>query len=398
MKKIYLSLLAAALLLSAAPARAGCCPQPDVVAAIWGATQWAATQVNTMLGKLAGVVEGSAKMIIQNQAESTKAINQQAAEREKNMELYRLGQQYQLPPDPCTLGAIATHAEAMSRAQGAISSSFQPGGSRSRLQNLKSADAYVNAPVDAGPEARAASLVASHSRHFCDVTEAQKYGGTRVCQSAGELPGADIKAETLLAGAKSRPGDPDSFTFTAKQIEAAQTLIANASDPLPVRGLNKAEASTRAGVEYYALALAGKAKMDFSTQVMRDALARRVPVQEAKALVAAIMKGNPSAAAYYSRLPHLKTEGISALDLQDAEVARRYRNPQWLVDMSAASPAAVAREQAFMMALLLDFQMKQQLSSERQELLLGQIAAALTRMDMGPKLEAAYRQVRANPQ
>lgn len=393
MKKLSLSILAAVLMAMAAPARADCCS--GIITAIWGAAQWEVAQLGTSLGKLAGVVEGSAKMIIQNQAESTKAINQQAAEREKNMELYRLGQQYQLPPDPCTLGAIATHGEAMHRAQGAIASSFQPGGSRSRLQNLKAADAYVNSPVDAGPEARAAALVGAHAKHFCDVTEAQKYGGTRVCQSAGELPGADAKAETLLAGAKARPGDPDSFTFTARQIEAAQTLIANASDPLPVRGLNKAEANTRAGVEYYALTLAGKAKMDFSQQAMRDALARRVPVPEGKALVAAITKGNPSAAAYYARLPHLKTEGISALDLQDAEVARRYRNPQWLVDMSAASPAAVAREQAFMTALLLDFQMKQQMSNERQEILLGQIAAALTRMDMGPKLEAAYRAVRA---
>lgn len=393
MKKIYLILLAASLLALAAPARADCCS--GIIAAIWGSSQWEVTQLNTSLGKVAGVVEGTGKMQIQNAAENAKVINQTTVDTAKNMELYRLGQQYQLPPDPCTAGAIATHAEAMNRAQGAISSSFQPGGSRSRLQNLKSADAYVNAPADVGPEARAASLVAAHSKHFCDVTEAQKYGGTRVCQTTGELPGADTKAETLLSGAKARPGDPDSYTFTARQIEAAQTLIANASDPLPVRGLNKAEANTRAGVEYYALALAGKAKMDFSQQALRDALSRRVPVPEGKALVAAITKGNPSAAAYYARLPHLKTEGISALDLQDAEVARRYRNPQWLVDMSAASPAAVAREQAFMLALLLDFQQKQQLSNERQEILLGQIAAALTRMDVGPKLEAAYRAVRA---
>jgi hypothetical protein len=393
MKKIFLSLLAASLLGLAAPVRADCCS--GIIAAIWGSSQWEVTQLNTSLGKVAGVVEGTGKMQIQNAAENAKAINQTTVDTAKNNEIYRLGQQYQLPPDPCTLGAVAKHAEVMHRAQGAIASSFQPGGSRSRLQALKAADAYVNAPADAGPEARAAALVGAHAKHFCDVTEAQKYGGTRVCQSAGELPGADAKAETLLAGAKARPGDPDSYTFTQKQIEAAQTLIANASDPLPVRGLNKAEANTRAGVEYYALALAGKAKMDFSQQAMRDALARRVPVPEGKALVAAITKGNPSAAAYYARLPHLKTEGISALDLQDAEVARRYRNPQWLVDMSAASPAAVAREQAFMTALLLDFQMKQQMSNERQEILLGQIAAALTRMDMGPKLEAAYRAVRA---
>lgn len=393
MKKIYPSLLAASLLALAAPVRADCCS--GIIAAIWGSSQWEVTQINTSLGKVAGVVEGTGKMQIQNAAENAKAINQTTVDTAKNNEIYRLGQQYQLPPDPCTLGAVAKHAEAMNRAQGAIASSFQPGGSRSRLQNLKAADAYVNSPVDAGPEARAAALVGAHAKHFCDVTEAQKYGGTRVCQTTGELPGADVKAETLLAGAKARPGDPDSFTFTARQIEAAQTLIANASDPLPVRGLNKAEANTRAGVEYYALALAGKAKMDFSQQAMRDALARRVPVPEGKALVAAITKGNPSAAAYYSRLPHLKTEGISQLDLQDAEVARRYRNPQWLIDMSAASPAAVAREQAFMTALLLDFQMRQQLSNERQEILLGQIAAALTRADMTPKLEAAYRAVRA---
>ena len=394
MKRTNFALLTTSILLAMTTpaAHAGCCPQPDVVMAVNADT--AAT--TNSIARHANVVEGSAKMIVQSQAENTKALNQQAAERAKNMELYRLGQQYQLSPDPCTLGAVTKHAEAMHRAQGAIASSFQPGGSRSRLQSLKAADAYVNSPVDAGPEARAAALVGSHSKHFCDVTEAQKYGGTRVCQSAGELPGADVKAENLLAGAKARPGDPDSYTFTAKQIEAAQTLIANASDPLPVRGLNKAEANSRAGVEYYALALAGKAKMDFSQQAMRDALARRVPVVEGKALVAAITRGNPSAAAYYSRLPHLKTEGISQLNLQDAEVARRYRNPQWLVDMSAASPAAVAREQAFMTALLLDFQMKQQLSNERQEILLGQIAAALTRMDMGPKLEAAFRQVKAS--
>lgn len=389
--RLFVAIFTAGLLMAAPTAHAGCCPQSDVVMAVNADT--AAT--TNSIARHANVVEGSAKMIVQSQAENTKALNQQASERAKNMELYRLGQQYQLPPNPCTAGAIATHAEAMNRAQGAISSSFQPGGSRSRLQALKAADAYVNAPVDAGPEARAASLVGAHSKHFCDVAEAQKYAGTRVCQAAGELPGADAKAETLLSGAKARPGDPDSYTFTQKQIEAAQTLIANASDPLPVRGLNKAEANTRAGVEYYALALAGKAKMDFSQQALRDALARRVPVPEGKALVAAITKSNPSAAAYYARLPHLKTEGISQLDLQDTEVARRYRNPQWLVDMSAASPAAVAREQAFMTALLLDFQQKQQLSNERQEILLGQIAAALTRMDMGPKLEAAYKAVRA---
>lgn len=394
MKKIHLSLLSTTLLVFAAPAaRADCCS--GIIAAIWGASQWEVTQLNTSLGKVAGVVEGTGKMQIQNAAENAKAINQTTVDTVKNNEIYRLGQQYQLPPDPCTLGAIATHGEAMHRAQGAIASSFQPGGSRSRLQALKAADAYVNAPVDAGPEARAAALVGSHARHFCDAVESQKYGGTRVCQTTGELPGADVKAETLLSGAKAKPGDPDSYTFTAKQIEAAQTLIANVSDPLPVRGLNKAEANTRAGVEYYALALAGHGKMSFSQQAMRDALARRVPVAEGKALVAAITKGNPSAAAYYARLPHLKNEGISQLDLQDAEVARRYRNPQWLVDMSAASPAAVAREQAFMTALLLDFQMKQQLSNERQEILLGQIAAALTRADMAPKLEAAYRAVRA---
>jgi len=393
MKKIYLSLLAASLLALAAPVRADCCS--GIIAAIWGASQWEVTQLNTSLGKVAGVVEGTGKMQIQNAAENAKAINQTTVDTVKNNEIYRLGQQYQLPPDPCTLGAVAKHAEAMHRAQGAIASSFQAGGSRSRLQNLKAADSYVNAPADVGPEARAAALVGSHSKHFCDVEEAKKYGGTRVCQTTGELPGADIKAETLLAGAKAKPGDPDSYTFTQKQIEAAQTLIANASDPLPVRGLNKAEANTRAGVEYYALALAGQAKMSISQQAMRDALARRVPVAEGKALVAAITKGNPSAAAYYARLPHLKNEGISQLDLQDAEVARRYRNPQWLVDMSAASPAAVAREQAFMTALLLDFQMRQQLSNERQEILLGQIAAALTRADMTPKLEAAYRAVRA---
>ena len=244
MKRTNFALLTTSILLAMTTpaAHAGCCPQPDVVMAVNADT--AAT--TNSIARHANVVEGSAKMIVQSQAENTKALNQQAAERAKNMELYRLGQQYQLSPDPCTLGAVTKHAEAMHRAQGAIASSFQPGGSRSRLQSLKAADAYVNSPVDAGPEARAAALVGSHSKHFCDVTEAQKYGGTRVCQSAGELPGADVKAETLLAGAKARPGDPDSYTFTAKQIEAAQTLIANASDPLPVRGLNKAEANSRA--------------------------------------------------------------------------------------------------------------------------------------------------------
>jgi hypothetical protein len=391
--KVLPAILVAALI-GFTPAPAYASGWGAVVSAVWGAAQMLWSNIFGGLGKLANVVEGAAKMQIEAASENTKSINLNAIDIAKNLEIYRLGKEYQLPPDPCTTGEIAKYMDSVNRAYGGISSSFQPGGSRSRLETFRAADASVNAADDTPIEVRAAMVANAHAKYFCDVTEAQKYAGTKLCATKGELPGGDVKADSLFSGAKANANDPDSYTYTRKQVEAAQTYIANSTTPLAVRGLLKSEANTQQGVEYYAMALQARAKMSLANKGAYDALARRVPVPEAKAIVEAIKKGNPTAAAYYARLPHLKTEGISFLDLMDAEVGRRYRNPQWLADMSAASPQAVEREAVFMQSWQMDMQLKQYLLLERVEVLLGQLVASNVRQEMEPKLERKYTEVR----
>jgi hypothetical protein len=365
---------------------------PAIVAAVQAAATTIWTNITngftSGIGKLAGVVESTGKMQIQAQQESTKQINEMQSEVAKNAEIYKLGKAYELPPDPCTTGAISSYIDNVNRAHGGIASSFQPGGSRSQLTAFSAANAAVNASDDIASETRAAMIVNAHGRYFCDGTERPG------CTTLGVLPGGDIRAESLFSGAKAKPGDLDTLTFNKQQIDAARTYINNATVLMAIHGLTKEQAGTAAGTEYLAMALSAKARNNLANKGMLDALARRVPVPEAKELVDSIVAGNPSAAAYYAKMPNLKTEGISLLDLMDAEVGRRYRNPKWLVAMSAASPEAVAREAAIMQAWQMDMAMKQFLLNERIEIALGQILGTLVRQEAGPQLAAKYGQVR----
>lgn len=343
---------------------------------------------NTATGKLAGVVENTGKMQIQAQQEATKSINQMQSEVGKNMEIYRLGKAYELPPDPCTTGAISTYIDSVNRAHGGISSSFLAGGSRNQLTTFAAANAAVNATDDTAPEKRAAMIVNAHGRYFCDGTERPG------CTALGVLPGGDVRAESLFSGAKSSPNELDTLTFSKQQIDAARTYINNATVLTSIRGLTKAEAETRAGTEYLAMSLGAKARNNLANKGMLDALSRRVPVPETKALVDSIIAGNPVAAAYYAKMPTLKTDGISLLDLMDAEVGRRYRNPKWLEAMAAASPEAAAKEAALMQAWQMDMSMKQFLLLERIEVALGQLLGVQVRQETTPQLAAKYSEVR----
>jgi hypothetical protein len=240
-------------------------------------------------------------------------------------------------------------------------------------------------------------VVNAHGKYFCDAADSATYGGTRYCSTAGTLPGGDVRPESLFSGAKTTPNDTDALTYTPVQVDAARAYINNATALLNARGLAKQDVETRAGMEYLAMALGANARINLANKSMFDALARRVPMPQTSqttALINQIIAANPNrspaAQAYYNRL---LTTGISFLDLMDAEVDRRYRNPTWYANMAGASPEAVGRERAFMQAWQMELGMKQFLLMERIDVELGQLLAQQVRQDSEPKLIAKLQEI-----
>lgn len=191
--------------------------------------------------------------------------------------------------------------------------------------------------------------------------------------SQGAMQNADILASSLLAGA-GNGGEPKprDYTLSQQQMYAAQAYIANitTTNALPAL-LSRSQMESDEGKKYLAMMRAEAAQLSLPFYSFANALSELLPIQGLGQRMGNAWR--ESAGRILGRTDQLPDD-ISPAHFKNAEVERRFANPQWYVDISSASPAAVQREQAFMQALMIKQQADMADALKRIELLMAQVA------------------------
>lgn len=310
------------------------------------AIQWL-QQIDQALSSIINAQEQSTKSLIKASGDLADANATIAIQREVARQQVSSASAYELAPNTCLMAGTAEAAKSATvGAQVATASQLQ--GITNRALNASRSDSNM-------------------------LINAETYLKS---YSSGDYQNADVMASSLLDGAGASGGTKArDYTFSQKQQFAAQAYISNATSHTPLPSLPPSQVNTDEGKKYLALQRAEAAQLSLSNYAFVHALAQDLPIQNlgtqmgnAWSQMAGKVVGNSGAP-----LP----ADVSASHFIIAEIERRFSNPQWYVDVSAASPAAVQREAVFENALMLKLVAEQIEYSKRIELLLAQISASL---------------------
>jgi len=377
LKKYATALILLVVLATADAALAGCCGE---VPAINQASQAITGAINAMQKDLKEALATAADAI---KGEATRVAGDVADNRDKKRvalagseNAARAQQDYGiLPPNPCDSLASASvfGAAAKSAAQAGAS---EHAGFRLRGRNTSS------------PAAAAYVTYSRHREKYCGPADVSQ----KRCGSVSAMADADINPRSVTQGAGLQGNQ--SYVFNQQQTEAARAYSANIVQDLPRPALPGNLENTDQGRSYEAMRLAEQAKLGLAAQSFTEAIAWRAPAEVDGVSLAQHIKN------IWAKMPGVSVpQGVedainsgkaSHFLLQQAEVDRRANNPEWYSQMLAASPAAVNREVAFMLARLLEMQHRQELRLERQEMLLAGILAEEVRVN-GGQIDAQYR-------
>lgn len=188
------------------------------------------------------------------------------------------------------------------------------------------------------------------------------------------LAGADVIADTIVGG------DTYASAAAAASAEAYAFNLANAPLPSP---LPPTALATHAGKVYLMQTRSEMARASASATALAQIEGDRTPVPGSAQMIQQMWGAEGSVIAPGGTPPQ---SDISAHALDQIEVQRRYENPNWYVQIAAASPANLTREIAYMLALGLHLQAEQLARLDRLELLdasinSNAIAAAGSTMD-----------------
>ena len=280
-----------------------------------------------------------------------------------------------LPPNPCDSLASASVSGAAARSAGRAGAS-EHAGFRLRGRNTSS------------PAAAAYTTYSRHREKYCGPADVSQ----KRCGSVSAMADADIDPRSVTQGA-GLPGN-QSYVFNQHQTEAARAYSANIVQDLPRPALPGNLENTDQGRSYEAMRLAEQAKLGLAAQSFTEAISWRAPAEVDGVSLAQHIKNiwakMPGVSVPQGVEDAIKSGQASHFLLQQAEVDRRANNPEWYSQMLAASPAAVNREEAFMLAKLLEMQHRQELRLERQEMLLAGILSEAVRAN-GGQIDAQYR-------
>lgn len=287
-------------------------------------------------------------------------------------------QDYQLPPKACESLNGSAEAVAMREtaniASDAVAKQLQLDHKRSPNPGVAAMETYK-----------------AHLQSYCG--EADEKAG-RCSQS--KLPDADVQADSLLKGA-GPAGKATDLTFSDAQVAAAYAYIDNVANGLPPANLTKAEEKTEAGKAYLAIRQIHEAKTSLPTMVFSDALASRIPVSDYGKQISQIWSQMESDGVaipqkFKDQLKKNGGQASYAMFLQ-MEADRRFGNPEWIVELSKSSPAAVEREMALMAAQQIYLQQQQNNRLEKIELLLAGIYSEMLQSPQNQQqLNAQYRE------
>lgn len=396
------SLVLSVTLAYSAPSRAAC--DGCVVNAVGAASSAITGSIALWIGKLAGVVESTSKAEMDTMGRVQQGVSETIIKVDHDREESNIIRRAQSSPDPCSTGAILRHVSTVTAAQAKAAASYRRGsgyGGGSYRPANASLDKRVNDP-GMTPGTAGALSAQVHSTDYCSDAQANglKLLGTQVCARQSNYPDADIQAETLFYGAKRKGATytGQNLVFGREQIDAAQAYIANTTDPLPAQAVSPAQANTPEGKLYHAMWLAAKARIDAADINKREILAARTPVADGKVMLDALKNsgstedfGRASNQFYLENKDRYGFEnGVSPMALLDFDVERRHSNKEWVKAVFAASPEAIAKEQAQMQALQLHLQMKQVYQNERIIALLADMVSTSTRAEMDARLQAQY--------
>lgn len=198
-------------------------------------------------------------------------------------------------------------------------------------------NAALNAPESIDKNvARTAKL---HREKYCTQDELS-HPGTRIqCEGRlGVYPNAIVEARSLLRGAK-KPAENqiENLSFNGDQRNIAQTFITLITKPNGVfRPLTKEESTHPSATQYFGLMKEYEARTNFGEYVLDSSLARRVPSAKTKKYLASIEETVGSQPWYIERKKANNNykDGLSELDMIDLDVAKRYSNAQWHIDLA----------------------------------------------------------------
>ncbi|ODU50186.1 MAG: hypothetical protein ABS92_03865 [Thiobacillus sp. SCN 63-374] len=338
------------------------------------------------------------KSINETIQKTAKNIQDNAIQIERDSNTLRAEQQRgekSLPENRCATGGVAEAAGAAGSAVVANTRAYGGAGAfggrstRNPLGGDKGLESRVN-EAPRSQAAAAASVLETHA-NYCNSRDAGEYAG--LCKGTSVLPDADVQAASLFYGAGSKK-DERSYTFNARQIDAAMAYLKNVNDSLPATRLTAAEARKPSGRAYLALqaGLASSTSMAYFPSEL--ALAERTPLRGTQDVLRLLEKSSayPSGGRGFVDANDFP-DGVSRMDLLRLDVARRYENPKWYVDV-AGNPDSIPKEQIFMQALALNMQFRQIEQMERVEVLLGQLVARDVNRDLKPRLHAQYQAVK----
>jgi len=418
---------AVALLAFAAPSYALC------DACVVGAVTGAATTITTAIGSASGAISGSVNamntavnnnlvywfgQVVQAQKGSASQISQivketgtlqgQTAIAVAQNGRYRDAQNRWSTTNPCLVSASSQGmADTLRSGSLTLGGSGRGGGGGRRTRGggtdalnkaLDIAERRVPAPA---PEVAAAVAAAGACGSF--AAGGLRADACRAAQlpagNANGHPDADITAATLMDGPQTSPATPTKrytidMTKDSPEEKAVSAFLRNLNTPLELRALTQGELGTDAGRRYLAVKDVYEARMS-----MANAPAQRQAYQigaktDTIPMVKDLMSsgGDPAfVSRYLSRnAPNWAAKGISADELMNLEVERRYMNLEWMKRTVDMTPEYIQREQ-LRVAALQNVLLWRSLQEARQSgVLLGTLVASQVRQELLPELKAAH--------
>lgn len=347
----------------------------------------ARTDIVRMLKSINDTIQKTAKNIQDNAIQVERDSNALKAEQQRG--------EGSLPENRCATGGVAEAAGAAGSA--VVSNTRAYGGAGAyggrNASNPLGGDRELASRINEAPHSQAAgaaTVLAIHAR-YCNSADAGEY--PKMCAGTSALPDADVQAASLFYGAGSKK-DERAYTFNAKQIDAAMAYLKNVNDSIPATRLTAAEARKPSGRAYLALQAGLAASTSMAYFPSELALAERTPLRGTQDVLRLLEKSSayPSGGRGFVDANDFP-DGVSRMDLLRLDVARRYENPKWYVDV-AGNPDSIPKESIFMQALALNMQFRQIEQMERIEVLLGQLVARDVNRDLKPRLQAQYQAVK----
>ena len=376
----------AGLLSASLPASAA---YPVIDAALINTVNTVRTDIVRMLKSINDTIQKTAKNIQDNAIQVERDSSALRAEQQRG--------EKSLPENGCATGGVADVVGAA--ASSVVSNTRGYGGTAAfggrNAWNPLGGDRELEARVNEAPRSQAAAagtVLAIHAK-YCNGRDAGEYGN--LCKGTSVLPDADVQAASLFYGAGSKK-DERSYTFDAKQIDAAMAYLKNVNDSISPTRLTAAEAKKPSGRAYLALQAGLAASTSMAYFPSELALAERTPLKGTQDVLALLEKSSayPAGGRAFVKAGDYP-DGVSRMDLLRLDVARRYENPKWYVDV-AGNLDSIPKEQIFMQALALNMQFRQIEQMERIEVLLGQLVARDVNRDIKPRLQAQYQSIKAS--